>query len=63
MEPFVVFGNPINHSKSPFIHQLFAMQTGIEHRYGRVLVPLGEFEPSVEEFFRQGEGGQCDLTL
>ncbi len=62
MEPFVVFGNPINHSKSPFIHQLFARQTGIEHVYGRVLVPVGEFEPIVEQFFHQGGKG-ANVTL
>ena len=37
METYAVFGNPIAHSKSPFIHQQFAQQLNIEHPYGRVL--------------------------
>jgi shikimate 5-dehydrogenase len=43
MDHFAVFGNPINHSKSPLIHQAFAAQTGIEHRYGRICAPVDGF--------------------
>ena len=44
MEKYVVMGNPIEHSQSPFIHQLFSKQSGIDYDYGRLLVPLGEFD-------------------
>lgn len=57
MESYVVFGNPIAHSKSPFIHQQFAEQLGIAHPYGRMLAPLDGFLPTLEDFFRQGGKG------
>lgn len=57
MEKFVVFGNPVAHSQSPRIHALFAQQTGIEHPYGAVLVPLGEFESTLQQFIVAGGKG------
>ncbi|PHM31009.1 shikimate dehydrogenase [Xenorhabdus innexi] len=62
MDRFAVFGNPIAHSKSPYIHQLFAQQTGIEHQYGRVLAPLECFEQVLEQFFKQGGLG-ANITV
>lgn len=57
MDKFVVFGNPIAHSKSPRIHALFAEQTGIEHPYGTVLAPLDRFELSLQQFVAAGGKG------
>jgi shikimate dehydrogenase len=57
METYAVFGNPIAHSKSPFIHQLFAQQMQITHPYGRVLAPLDGFIPTLEAFFQAGGKG------
>ncbi|MFS2221917.1 shikimate dehydrogenase [Pantoea sp. B65] len=62
METFVVFGNPINHSKSPRIHQLFAQQTGVEHPYGRICAPLDGFAASLHQFFAEGGRG-ANVTL
>ncbi|WP_446470049.1 shikimate dehydrogenase [Xenorhabdus stockiae] len=62
MDKFAVFGNPIAHSKSPYIHQLFAKQTGIEHQYGRVLAPVEHFEQTLEQFFGQGGLG-ANITV
>ncbi len=50
METYAVFGNPIAHSKSPLIHQLFAEQLQIDHPYGRVLAPVDAFLPTLIAF-------------
>lgn len=62
MDNFVVIGNPIAHSKSPFIHHEFATQTGIEHRYGRLLAPLDGFASTLHNFLQQGGQG-ANVTL
>lgn len=62
MEKFAVFGHPIAHSKSPFIHAAFAEQTGIEHPYGRICAPLEGFPQAIEAFFAAGGKG-ANVTL
>lgn len=62
LETFAVFGNPINHSKSPLIHQLFAGQTGIAHPYGRICPPTDAFEETLTRFFAEGGQG-ANVTL
>ena len=57
METYAVFGNPIAHSKSPWIHQQFAEQLQIDHPYGRVLAPVDAFIPTLEAFFAAGGKG------
>lgn len=57
METYAVFGNPIAHSKSPLIHQLFAEQLQIDHPYGRVLAPVDAFLPTLNSFFVAGGKG------
>ncbi|WP_049631242.1 shikimate dehydrogenase [Cellvibrio sp. pealriver] len=54
---YAVFGNPINHSKSPSIHRQFAEQTGQDMHYTKQLVNEGEFEKAAQEFFEQGGKG------
>ncbi|MFS1539400.1 MAG: shikimate dehydrogenase [Candidatus Phlomobacter fragariae] len=64
MEEFAVFGNPVVHSKSPFIHKLFAEQTGIKYDYGKVLVSLNKFEEKLDNFFcRGGKGANISLPF
>ncbi|NRN30756.1 shikimate dehydrogenase [Photorhabdus heterorhabditis] len=62
MNQFAVFGNPVTHSKSPRIHQLFSEQTGIEHRYGKILAPVNKFEETLAVFLKQGGIG-ANITI
>lgn len=57
MDAFAVFGNPVQHSKSPYIHQRFAEQLKIEHLYGRVLAPIDAFTETLEAFIAAGGRG------
>jgi shikimate dehydrogenase len=54
---YAVVGNPVEHSRSPQIHALFAAQTGQDIDYGRLLAPLDGFVAAVREFFRAGGQG------
>lgn len=62
MEHFAVFGNPIAHSKSPYIHQEFAAQLQVEHTYGRVLAPVERFIETLDAFFSAGGKG-ANITV
>ncbi|MGM9488911.1 shikimate dehydrogenase [Ideonella sp. YS5] len=61
-ESYAVIGNPVAHSRSPFIHQAFAEQTGQHMSYGRVLAPLDGFESTVRQF-AAGGGQGCNVTV
>jgi shikimate dehydrogenase len=62
MDRYVVAGNPVEHSQSPFIHAEFARQTGQDMEYGRVLWPLGSFAQSLRELVASGAKG-CNVTV
>lgn len=49
---YALFGNPINHSKSPQIHNLFSKQTGIFHVYKAIKIPINQFSLLVSDFFK-----------
>ncbi|MDN3516796.1 shikimate dehydrogenase [Aquisalimonas lutea] len=53
---YAVFGNPVAHSRSPWIHARFAEQTGEDIVYTRREVPVDGFAEAVEQF--QDEGGR-----
>ncbi|MDF0535377.1 shikimate dehydrogenase [Shewanella yunxiaonensis] len=56
-DQYVVFGNPIKHSKSPFIHKEFAKQTNADINYETALVPLDDFVNTARQFFAAGGCG------
>ena len=55
MDRYAVFGNPINHSKSPFIHTLFARQTQQQLSYEKIEAPVDEFVGTIRRFFPKVE--------
>jgi len=59
---YAVLGNPVAHSRSPFIHAEFARLTGEALVYGRVECPLDGFETSVRAFAESGARG-CNVTV
>jgi shikimate dehydrogenase len=53
---YAVFGHPVSHSRSPWIHARFAELTGQELEYVARDVAPGAFEDALSEF--QSEGGK-----
>jgi shikimate dehydrogenase len=56
-DPYGVVGHPIGHSLSPFIHGLFARETGQAMSYHLYDVTTGEFAGFVSGFFDRGGRG------
>jgi len=54
---YAVIGNPIAHSKSPLIHEVFAKQTQQAIHYGRIFSELDDFKKTTQEFFERGGKG------
>jgi len=54
---YAVIGNPIAHSKSPLIHEVFAKQTQQAIHYGRIFSELDEFKKMSQDFFERGGKG------
>jgi shikimate dehydrogenase len=52
-----VMGNPVGHSKSPMIHELFARQTAQALSYEAIPVEIGAFGAAVTEFHAAGGKG------
>jgi shikimate dehydrogenase len=55
-------GNPVDHSKSPWIHARFAALTGQPVEYGKRLIGLEEFPQAVRAFVAEGGKG-CNITV
>lgn len=61
---YAVFGDPIQHSKSPRIHSLFAQQTQQDLDYVAQQVPAGTFVAATNAFFANGgQGLNCTVPL
>lgn len=63
MDRYVVFGNPIGHSKSPLIHRLFAEQTAQQLDYSTSLAPLDDFSDFAKTFFLEGRGANVTVPF
>jgi len=61
-DKYAVIGNPINHSKSPLIHKMFAGQTGQDISYEAILAPLDGFAATIERLRNEGYKG-CNVTV
>lgn len=57
VDRYAVVGYPVQHSWSPFIHGLFAKQTGQAMSYTRLAVTPENFERDVGAFFAMGGKG------
>ncbi len=62
MDKYVVFGNPIKHSKSPQIHTAFAAETGQDLSYRIHKVELDKFADAARSFFDNGGKG-INITI
>jgi len=56
-QKFAVMGNPVAHSKSPFIHRAFAAQFGIALCYDALLVGRDGFASALRAFAADGGRG------
>ena len=62
MDRYCVMGNPVAHSRSPWIHTRFAALTGQALEYTRVHIELDGFAQGVQTFRAQGGRG-CNITM
>jgi shikimate dehydrogenase len=61
-ERYAVIGQPVAHSKSPWIHAQFARATQQDLEYGCIEAPLDGFTRAADEF-RDGGGKGLNVTL
>lgn len=62
MDTYCVMGNPVEHSRSPWIHARFAELTGQQLQYGKRLIPFDGFVKAIREFRAEGGKG-CNVTV
>ena len=57
-----VIGYPVSHSRSPYIHQLFAQQTDQDIQYDLIEVPPDILKAKIQQFMQEGGKG-LNITL
>ncbi len=62
IDQYAVIGNPIAHSKSPFLHTAFAAQCQQVLHYRAILAPVDQFATTLKQFISQGGRG-ANITL
>lgn len=62
MDTYCVLGNPVEHSKSPWIHARFAALTGQPMAYGKRLIALDGFASAIAALRAEGVKG-CNITV
>lgn len=61
-DQYAVLGNPVTHSRSPFIHACFARQQHQRMEYRAIEAPLDGFQSCVSQFL-QGDGKGANVTV
>ncbi|MGD6858662.1 MAG: shikimate dehydrogenase [Enterobacteriaceae bacterium] len=54
---YVLFGNPINHSKSSKIYEILSKINNVKHFHSNLEVPINKFEIKIKNFFNKGGCG------
>jgi len=62
IKKYAVVGHPIEHSKSPLIHQSFADEFGMQLIYERIDIPFGTFSKEIISLKKEGYLG-LNVTL
>ena len=62
MDQYCVLGNPVEHSRSPWIHARFGELTGQRLHYAKRLIPLDGFAQGLRAFRAEGGKG-CNITV
>ena len=62
LDRYCVIGNPVAHSRSPWIHARFAALSGEPVDYQARLAPLDGFRASLQAFIAEGGRG-CNVTV
>jgi shikimate dehydrogenase len=62
MDHYCVMGNPVEHSRSPWIHARFAELAGQQMQYGKRQIALDQFASGVRGFIAEGGRG-CNITV